>query len=246
MIELYQGNALHVMRLLNRSMYDAVITDPPYASGGMTLSDRQRTTASKYTSRKGQAVLPDFEGDAMDQRTWIGFMADLLEAARRVCKPGAVCVMFADWRQVASLTEAMQRGGWIYRGICVWNKPNSRPQMGRYKQECEFIVWGSSGALPVERGVPCLRGFYQYNNVSGEERVHQTQKPLQLMRELVRLCVPGGAILDPFTGSGTTLEAARLEGYSATGIELSEGIARTAAQRLQLPEIKRGGLLTML
>ena len=87
--------------------------------------------------------------------------------------------------------------------------------------------------MPFDRGVPCLKGFFQYNNVSGE-RLHQTQKPLELMRELTHICVPGGAILDPFAGSGSTLAAAQMEGYSATGIELSAPIARTAVKRLAL------------
>jgi site-specific DNA-methyltransferase (adenine-specific) len=50
---------------------------------------------------------------------------------------------------------------------------------------------------------------------------HPTVKPLDLMRWLVRLVTPpGGTVLDPFAGSGTTLEAALLEGFSAIGIEL--------------------------
>lgn len=49
---------------------------------------------------------------------------------------------------------------------------------------------------------------------------HPTVKPLQLIRWLVRLVTPaGGVVLDPFLGSGTTAEAARLEGFRCIGIE---------------------------
>ena len=49
---------------------------------------------------------------------------------------------------------------------------------------------------------------------------HPTVKPLALMRWLVRMVTPpGGTVLDPFAGSGTTLEAAMLEGFNAVGIE---------------------------
>ena len=45
-------------------------------------------------------------------------------------------------------------------------------------------------------------------------------KPLDLMRWLVRLVTPpGGTVLDPFAGSGTTLEAAIVEGFRCVGIE---------------------------
>jgi hypothetical protein len=51
-------------------------------------------------------------------------------------------------------------------------------------------------------------------------RAHPTVKPLELVRWLVRLVAPdGGLILDPFLGSGTTAEAARLEGFLCIGIE---------------------------
>jgi hypothetical protein len=49
---------------------------------------------------------------------------------------------------------------------------------------------------------------------------HPTVKPLELMRWLVRLVTPpGGTVLDPFAGSGTTLQAAREEGFTSIGIE---------------------------
>ena len=49
---------------------------------------------------------------------------------------------------------------------------------------------------------------------------HPTVKPLALMRWLVRMVTPpGGTVLDPFAGSGTTLEAVMLEGFNVTGIE---------------------------
>ena len=51
---------------------------------------------------------------------------------------------------------------------------------------------------------------------------HPTVKPLALMRYLVRLVTPpGGTVLEPFTGSGTTLAAAILEGFNAIGCELT-------------------------
>lgn len=52
---------------------------------------------------------------------------------------------------------------------------------------------------------------------------HPTVKPLALMRWLVRLVTPpGGIVLDPFLGSGTTAQAARAEGFRCVGIEREE------------------------
>ena len=236
MIELIQGHALDVLeRMAADTMFDAVITDPPYASGAATQSGVAASTATKYTSTKrGDCPFPDFEGDAMDKRSWANLMTRVLTLAREHTHKGGVIVLFADWRQVPVATDVMQWAGWIWRGIAPWDKGNCRPQKGRFRQQAEFVIWGSNGALPVDRPVPCLPGVFTYSNVTGRDRIHQTQKPLALMRELVRICLPGGRILDPFAGSGTTLEAASLEGFHATGIELSKPIYATARKRLNL------------
>ena len=52
---------------------------------------------------------------------------------------------------------------------------------------------------------------------------HVTVKPLDLMRYLIRLVArPGATILEPFAGSGTTLQAAAMEGVNAVGCELDK------------------------
>jgi site-specific DNA-methyltransferase (adenine-specific) len=195
-----------------------VITDPPYASGGMSKDSRAQPTSKKYTSHKKDCPFPDFEGDAKDQRSWTRWMTEWMIDARRVCKPGAPICLFIDWRQLPALTDAMQWAGWIWRGVAVWDKLNSRPQKGRFRQQAEFIVWGSNGPMPSTREAPFLPGVFRY--AMPQRRIHQTEKPLELMKDIIHICEPGGHILDPFAGSGTTLEAAKIEGYDATGIEL--------------------------
>jgi DNA modification methylase len=77
---------------------------------------------------------------------------------------------------------------------------------------------GMGGTMPVDdRGVE--RDRFQVT----QQNFHPTVKPVALMRWLVRLVTPpGGTVLDPFTGSGTTLVAATLEGFNYIGIELTK------------------------
>lgn len=71
-------------------------------------------------------------------------------------------------------------------------------------------------------------------NVDGS--AHPTVKPLELMRYLVRLVTPpGGTVLEPFGGSGTTIEACIIEGFSCIAIELTEEYLTLIAQRLTKP-----------
>jgi site-specific DNA-methyltransferase (adenine-specific) len=52
------------------------------------------------------------------------------------------------------------------------------------------------------------------------------------MREMVRVTAPGGNILDPFCGSGTTVLAAMMERYCAVGVEIVEAYAEIARGRV--------------
>lgn len=62
---------------------------------------------------------------------------------------------------------------------------------------------------------------------------HPTVKPTDLMRWLCRLVTPpGGTVLDPFMGTGSTLKAAELEGFDAVGIELDETYLEVARRRI--------------
>ena len=70
------------------------------------------------------------------------------------------------------------------------------------------------------------------SKVRKDDKLHMTGKPTDLMRQVVRICEEGGRILDPFAGSGTTLVAAQLEGYSWIGCELTQHYADVTRERL--------------
>lgn len=77
---------------------------------------------------------------------------------------------------------------------------------------------GDSGG--ASRFFYCAKASSKERPVGPDGTKHATVKPLSLMRYLVRLVTPpGGTVLDPFAGSGTTLEAAILEGFDCFGIE---------------------------
>lgn len=93
---LYHGDCLEVFLSLNG--IDALITDPPYSSGGMVRSDRMASTRSKYQSSDVITEHPLFSGDNRDQRSFGYWMALWLGAALRSSKPAALCALFSDWR----------------------------------------------------------------------------------------------------------------------------------------------------
>ena len=99
------------MRQMQDGVFDAVITDPPYASGGSTPAEKTKTTSQKYSSMSPDKALPDFAGDQMDQRSWTNFMTDWLNEAYRLCRPGAPICLFIDWRQGPARPSACSSTG---------------------------------------------------------------------------------------------------------------------------------------
>jgi len=237
-VTLYRGDALAVLRELPDASVDAVITDPPYSSGGAMRGDRMAGTSLKYVQTGSSSHgLGDFSGDNRDQRAYAYWLALWIGECTRVSKPGAVGALFTDWRQLPATTDALQSGGFVWRGVVPWAKTSYRPQSGRFAAQCEYVVWGSNGPMPTDYTLPSLPGFYQA--ASPRDREHITQKPLSVMRGLVKIVPEGGVVLDPFAGSGTTGVAAVLEHRRFIGVELTEHYAAVAAARLAEAETGR-------
>ena len=57
------GDTLKLIKAFRPGIFDALITDPPYASGSSKPNERNRTTNQKYSSMKAENALPDFDGD---------------------------------------------------------------------------------------------------------------------------------------------------------------------------------------
>ncbi len=140
-------------------------------------------------------------------------------------------MVFSDWRQEPTTSDALQMAGWTRQGTIPWIKPASRPRKGGFKQSAEFITWGVKGTLDNNRDI-YLPGHFTASQPR-KDRVHITQKPLEIMQQLVRICPEDGVVLDPFTGSGSTGVAALLEGRRFVGVELSPHYADIAEQRLR-------------
>jgi site-specific DNA-methyltransferase (adenine-specific) len=223
---IYHGDCLDLLPEL--SGIGAVLTDPPYSSGGAYRGDRTQRVVDKYVRNDTLAYRPDFAGDNRDQRSFLAWAALWLNAARRACVAGAPVACFTDWRQLPTMTDALQAGGWLWRGIAVWSKGYGRPAPGRFSNAAEYVCWGSAGPMPEREVYP--PGIFECPVVS--EREHVAEKPLAVMRWLCQIVPPGAMVLDPFMGSGTTLRAAKDAGLRAVGVEVDERYCELAARRM--------------
>ena len=226
-------DAMHFLGRLPDESIDATITDPPYSSGGAFRSDRSPSAKTKYLTTRSRSLerLPEFYGDNRTERGLLLWSSLWLSEAWRVTKPGGAIAVFTDWRSLPTFSDALQSGGWSWRGIGVWVKPTgkSRPTLGGLWNDTEYVLWGSKGSRTSGE---CLPGTWQCAGPASATRLHVTEKPHQILNDLVRLAPPDGTVLDPFAGSGTTLAAAVGLGRDSIGIDLDPRNADLARERV--------------
>lgn len=117
-LTLYQGDALAVLQSFPPHCVDAVITDPPYSSGGLMLSARQADPAVKYQNNGTVKTYPPMFGDNRDQRSFIMWATLWLAECWRVARDGSPLLMFSDWRhrREAEFVIFASKGRLGYRG----------------------------------------------------------------------------------------------------------------------------------
>lgn len=228
-VTIYHGDALVVLPEVTG--WDMLVTDPPYSSGGMVRSDRTNSDViAKYVQSGTAAPRMEFSGDNRDQRGYLAWVSLWMAAALRSARPGAMACLFTDWRQLPTTTDAMQAGGWVWRGLAVWDKTlKSRPAAGVFTAQAEYVVWGTCGTRQERRLGYQIPGVMTHPSPDLKERHHIAEKPEAVMRWL--LAPTDGVVVDPFMGSGSTLVAAKAMGLRGVGIEMQEAYCETAARR---------------
>jgi DNA modification methylase len=139
------------------------------------------------------------------------------------------------WR----LAIALQDDGWILRNSIIWHKPNGKPGGGkdRFATRHENVfMFSKSQKYDFNESVR-LDGDVWSIPVSSGNRGHIAVMPGGLAERCILAgSEPGQLVLDPFSGSGTTGEAALKHGRRYAGIELSPEYMALQRERLGFPE----------
>lgn len=239
-VQLFNGDNREILPSLGS--VDHCITDPPYSRWthekqrtGATMPD---TKGSALAGRRvGAACLARYRDLGFDALTpsmafWCGN-----EFARLVKR---WCVIFTDAENQRLWQRACARGGLEHVRVGAWVKLGSTPQFTGDRPGTGFEALEIAHPYPPGRkrwnggGRPAVWTHAIVLNRHGVERVHTTQKPEPLMRDLVLdFTDVGETILDAFAGSGTLGVAAKQCGRKAVLIEVSESDCAQAAKRLE-------------
>lgn len=227
---LYLGDCRQILPALPE--VDAVITDPPYSE--LVHATRGRRAGELRTD--GGRDLEALRFDAMTGREELCRLV--------VAKTHGWFLAFSDVYGVTAWREAVLAAGAKSKSVALWIKPDCAPQMNGQKPALAFesihLAWCGPGVSSWNGGG--ARGIYTHNvNPPSRDGRHPTEKPIALMRELVRLFSdhPGETVLDPFMGSGSTICAAIREGRRAIGIELDPDYFEVAVDRVRKAHAQR-------
>ncbi len=214
---LYEGDCESILDSLED--IDAVITDPPY---GINLRDNSQ---GGRHGRSRPAWANHIEGD---ESTAAG------QAVLDWCSKQKLPT-------VAFASPKLPWGG-KWSSLLVWDKGGAVGGGGDvnrcWKQTWELIQVARTGLLRESRDSAVLR----YPVLPSLSVEHPAAKPVELMRYLIRQTTdPGQTILDPFAGSGSTAEAALMEGRSCVLIEKDPRYADIIRRRVEKFECQQPG-----
>jgi DNA modification methylase len=222
------GDCLDVLRTLDGESVDAVVTDPPYCAGAVSEASRTRSGGQGLRSENLRRF-GWFVGDNMGTAGLAFLLRSVAVESRRLLKASGSLLVFCDWRMQATLQPAIESAGLRYQGLIVWDKGSMGLGRG-FRCQHELILHFTNGSpeyhnRSTSNVIRCPR--------VKADREHQTQKPVDLMQQLLKVVSPdGGTVLDPFAGSGTTGVAAAQMGLSFIGVEQSPEYHAIAERRI--------------
>lgn len=220
------GDCREVLPLLSSESVDAVITDPPY---GINYVPRRAQGVRDHPWRRMQG---DRRFDVELYRLW-------LREAYRLLKPDRHLYVFCADYHLGTLRDLVAEAGFNLKRTLVWEKNawGLGDCKGDWGHQTEFIVFAHKGRRELAR--PRQGNVLHFPRVPAQRLRHPTEKPVELLRLLIRKSLPeGGLVLDPFAGSGSTGEAAELEGRGAVLIEVDVRHVQRAQEYLQHPADK--------
>ena len=225
-IKLYQGDCLEIMKDIPNESVDCIITDPPYKMNHSTGGCANIGMKNKW------------QGNIKAGNTVMNFdlsikFSDWLPEVYRVLKQSGHCYIFCNDKNMQELLNESTKAGFRESNILIWIKNNACPNR-YYMKNCEFILFLYKGKAKPINNMGSKAGI-QINNINGKDKLHPTEKPVELLKQFVLNSTDDdGIVLDPFMGSGSIGVAAINTNRNFIGIELDEKYFEIAKERIEV------------
>lgn len=213
----------HVGEFVPPGTAAAIITDPPYCSGGFTEASRR---TAKSMGVKSEA-LGWFEGDNMTTLGLQYLLRAIAIDSWTMLRKGGTLSLFMDWRMIPAVAPAIESARLRWQQLVVWDKKSAGLGNG-FRAQHETL-------LHFAKGVPLYASPKNGNVLSvgrPREREHPTEKPVELLSKIIEtVAEPGALIVDWFGGAGSTGVAAIETGRRAVVFEVDPVFHARAIER---------------
>jgi DNA modification methylase len=206
-----------VDKLRDGAVFDLVLTDPPYCSGGFNEMGRSVGSVGRDIAHKPIA------NDRLSTRGYQALLKQAFTEAR-----ARFLYAFTDWRMWVWIYDVVESCGFRARSMLVWDK--GRPGMGQvWRTQHELIIWACKDAPPVPNTYAGAGNVLQAPRTSNEH--HTTEKPVGLLVELLGNTPFASTVYDPFAGSGSTLLACEQAERQCFAMEMDPAYCDVVVQR---------------
>lgn len=207
---------------------DCIITDPPYF---LSMGHAGSKTNAKTCVRNSDAL--NSNRTFNDLAICTPFYKQLFAEYARVLKDDGSFYFFTDFRGYAYYFPLINAALPV-RNLIVWDKKAGPGSF--YSFAHEFVIFGtykSKTKAGVGSNVWRMAAFSSGAKKTDGEKVHPTQKPVELIQKMIEDSTePGGVVLDTFSGFGTTAVACLRTGRNYIGFEIDEGYHALAQTRI--------------
>lgn len=210
------GDAIDGLSDLGPMTMDFAEVDPPY---GIDLVSAKR--------RETNTNLPIDQYTEVPVQSYYDFVEEVAHNVKVVLKEDAFCLWWFGPSNYQKVYDALIGVGFYVNPVpCIWNKGN----VGQTQQPDYNLANCWEPFFVVRKGKPVLArpgrsNVFTFNPVPGAQKIHATERPLELMLELLdTFCFPGTTMVIPFLGSGVTLRAAFHRKMTGIGWDLDKNI----------------------
>lgn len=228
---IHHGDCLEELRKLPNDSVDFVLTSPPY-------NKRETANWSKRGNKRNDHGLANgYEGytDDLPFAEYLAWQHELLTECWRVLKPAGA--IFYNHRprpyQKQVQLPTIFNPGLPLRQVIIWDTNGGQNASKAHFMPVHEWILVLAGPEFMLRN-QSVSGFSDLWRIPAEHNLnHPAPFPLKLARRLLASVQPGGVVLDPFMGSGTTAVAALKEGFEYIGIEQNLGYIQHAERRIR-------------
>lgn len=233
-VTLYHGDNAEVLPALG-VVADVCVTDPPYGETSLSWDRWPKGWPSLVA-----ATLPPVTSLWCfgSMRMFLDRQSDfaLWKLAQDVVwdKQDGQCLSGDRFLRTHEAATHWYRGAWSEVHHQQQREGHGGARKETFRRSIGASTYGGLGAASyVDDGRRLTRTVLRVARPLKSVAVHPTEKPTGILDPLIAYsCPPGGTVLDPFAGSGSTLDAARCSGRKAIGVEASEEYCEVIARRL--------------